>query len=90
MAEPLVLPLRSGVSRGPHHDSLQSRIFQIYSQKGAFRDVTEKSLIQDVQLQNKEDVDVKMAEAEEPDKDETQNRCKMMVKAREEMIQHLR
>lgn len=89
MAESLTLPLRSGVSRGPEHDSLQLRIFQIYSQKGAFRDITEKSLIQDVEFQKQGDMDVEMAEAEETEK-EAESRYELMIKAREEMMQQLR
>lgn len=89
MAKSLTLPLQLRTNQGQDEDSLQSRIFQIHSQRGDFRDVTETSLIQDIQLQNAQDEDAKMVdvagEAELP-----QSREGTMIKAREEMIQQLR
>lgn len=90
MAESLALPLRPPASKGRDDDSLQSRIFQIYSQKGAFRNITEASLKEDIESQKQEDQDTKMAEVEDSGTEEPENRYETIIKRREDMLQQIR
>lgn len=92
MTESLMLPLGLLASRGRDQDTLESRIFQIYSQKGAFRNVTEASLAEEIRSQKQRDEDTKMAEVEEsePEAEEPEDRYQMLMKSREEMLQQLR
>jgi mediator of RNA polymerase II transcription subunit 17, fungi type len=90
MTESLRLPLRLPASKGAGQDSLQSRIMQIFSQKGDFRNITEASLLEDINSLKQQDEDTKMAESEESEADERENRYEMIIKAREEMMQQLR
>ncbi len=90
MAESLTLPLQLPASKGSDYDSLQARIFQINSQKGAFRHVTEASLIEDTRIQKQRDEDTKMAEVEVSEAEEPENRYELIIKSREEMMQQLR
>jgi Subunit 17 of Mediator complex len=84
MIEPLVLPLRLPGSKRRDDDSLQSRIFQLYSQKGDFRTITEASLREDVKSQ-KQEVEVDLSHQEEPE-----SRHELIIKRREDMMQQLR
>ena len=96
MAESLKLSLRVPAPEGRDRESLQSRIFQIYSKKGAFRNVTEASLIEDIKSRKQQDEDTEMAEAEaeaeaeESEEEEPENRYQMIIKSREDMMQQLR
>jgi hypothetical protein len=84
MIEPLVLPLRVPTSKRSDDESLQSRIFQLYSQKGDFRTITETSLKEDIKSQ-KQEVVVDVSRKEEPE-----SRQELIIKRREEMMQQLR
>ena len=91
MTAPLKLPLRLSVSKGKDDDSLQSRIFQIYSQKGAFRNITEASLREDIRSGKQQDgEDTSMAGVEDSEAEEPGNQYEMIIKRREEMMQQLR
>lgn len=92
MTESLTLPLRLPASKAREHQSLQSRIIQIHSQKGAFRNVTEASLVEEIKPQKQQDGDTKMDEAEESEAEteEPENRYQMVIKSREEMMQQLK
>jgi mediator of RNA polymerase II transcription subunit 17, fungi type len=90
MTESLRLPLRLPPSKDQDHDSLQSRIFQIYSKKGAFRNVTEASLINDIKSQKQQNEDTKMDEADDSESEEPENRNQMVIQSREELMQQLR
>lgn len=91
MTAPLKLPLRLSVSKGKDDDSLQSRIFQIYSQKGAFRSITEASLREDIRSGKQQDgEDASMAGVEDSEAEEPKNQYEMIIKRREEMMQQLR
>jgi mediator of RNA polymerase II transcription subunit 17, fungi type len=90
MTESLSLPLRLPATKSQDHDSLQSRIFQIHSQKGAFRDVTEASLLAEIKSQKQKDEDTTMVEVEVTEVAEPENRGELIMKSREEMIQQLR
>jgi Subunit 17 of Mediator complex len=63
---------------------------QIFSQKGDFRNITEASLLEDMNSLKQQDEDTKMAEAEESEADERENRYEIIIKAREEMMLQLR
>jgi Subunit 17 of Mediator complex len=84
MIEPLVLPFRVPTSKRSDDESLQSRIFQLYSQKGDFRTITETSLKEDIKSQ-KQEVVVDVSRKEEPE-----SRQELIIKRREEMMQQLR
>lgn len=90
MSGPLKLPLHLPASRTPDHDSLQHRIFQIHSQKGDFRNVTEALLINDIRSQKREDDDSKVADIGGSETDEPENGYQMIIKGREDMMQQLR
>jgi Subunit 17 of Mediator complex len=92
MTESLMLPVRVATSKGREQDSLQSRIFQIYSQKGAFRHITEASLVDEITSQKQHDEDTKMAEVDESESEpeEPKDRYEMIIKSRDDMMQQLR
>jgi Subunit 17 of Mediator complex len=91
MAESLTLPLRLPTSKSNEKDSLETRISQIFAQKGAFRHVTEASLIREIELKKDDEGDTKMAEADAEEADEPpEDRQQMIGKAREDMMQQLR
>lgn len=90
MTESLKLPLRPPGAEQQEHGSLQSRIFQIHAQKGAFRNVTEASLIEEIQVDRERDDDVEMAGADEPEAEDPDRRYENLIKSREDMIQQLR
>lgn len=90
MTESLKMPLRLSVSNGKDNDSLQSRIFQIYSQKGAFRDITELSLREDIKSGKQQDgEDITMSGVEDSGAEEPTKQYEMIIKRREEMMQQL-
>lgn len=84
------MPLRLPASRAPDHDSLQSRILKIHSQKGPFRNVTERSLIREINSQKQQDEDLKMADVNQSDTEEPEDRYQTIIKSREDMMQLLR
>lgn len=91
MTKSLKLPLRLPTSKGSGHDSLQTRIFQIHSQKGDFRNITEASLIEEIKNPKHQNEDTKMAEAAESEAEEQpENRYEVIIKSRDEMMQQLR
>ena len=90
MTESLRLPLRLPKSTSRDHDSLEFRINQINTQKGAFRNVTEASLVEEIKRQTDPDEDIKMVDPEESDAEKPEDRYQMIIKSREDMIQQLR
>ena len=90
MTGSLKLPLRLPVSKGKDDDSLQSRIFQIYSQKGAFRNTTESSLREDIESGKQQDgEEISMSGVEDSRAEEPENQYEVIIKRREEMMQQL-
>ncbi len=90
MTQSLTLPLRVTASKVREQDSLQSRIVQIFSQKGDFRHITEASVSQEIESQTRQDEDTKMAEEEESGTEEPKDRYQMIIQSREDMMQQLR
>ena len=89
MTESLALPLRLPDVKFSKQDSLQARIFQIHSQKGSFRHVTEASLDGEVKSQ-REDKHKLEAQDEGESAIEAPDRRKMIINKRDEMLQQLR
>ncbi|KAF7511493.1 hypothetical protein GJ744_004081 [Endocarpon pusillum] len=91
MTASLKLPLRLSVSKRKDDDSLQSRIFQINSQKGAFRNITEASLREGIRSGKQQDgQDTSMAGVEDSEAEQPENQYETIIKRREEMMQQLR
>lgn len=89
MVESLLLPLRAPALRGSTKDSLQVRIGQINNQKGAFRHITEASLLEEINSTNSLDNDVDMdSDGDEVD-EKPEDRQAMLWKGREEMLQQI-
>ena len=86
----MLLPVRVQASKGRDQDSLQSRIFQIHSQKGAFLHVTEASLIEEIKSQKQQNEDAKMAGEDELEMEESEDRYQMIIKSREDIMQQLK
>jgi mediator of RNA polymerase II transcription subunit 17 len=89
MAESLPLPLRPSVVANPMKDSLQVRIGQINKQKGAFRHVTEASLLKEIDHGGRGDSDVDMESEGEEDALKTEDRQALVWKGREAMLQQI-
>lgn len=93
MTDSIFLPVRPQASKIKSQDSLQSRIIRIHSQKGAFRHITEASLIEEINSQKLRDEDANVAGEQKPETAETeepQDRYQTIIKSRDEMMQQLR
>jgi mediator of RNA polymerase II transcription subunit 17, fungi type len=89
MAESLSLPLRPSVVANPTEDSLQVRIEQINKQKGAFRHVTEASLLREIDHDGRGNSDVDMESEGEEDALKPEDRQALVWKGREAMLQQI-
>jgi mediator of RNA polymerase II transcription subunit 17 len=89
MAESLPLPLRPSVVTNPIKDSLQVRIGQINKQKGAFRHVTEASLLKEIDHDGRGDSDVDMESEGEEDALKPEDRQSLVWKGREAMLRQI-
>jgi hypothetical protein len=87
MAESLSLPLRPSIVANPMKDSLQVRIGQINKQKGAFRHVTEASLLKEIDGRGNSDVDVESDGDEDALKPE--DRQALVWKGKEAMLRQI-
>ena len=85
-----MLPLRLPVVENTSKNALQARIAQINKQKGAFRDVTEQSLLQEINNAISSGQDTVMTDDGEDGMDQSpQDRQTMLWKGREEMLKQL-
>jgi mediator of RNA polymerase II transcription subunit 17 len=89
MADPLLLPLRPSVVTSPTKDSLQVRIAQINKQKGAFRYVTEASLLAEINSDGQSDGDVEMESEGDEDALKPEDRQTLLWKGREAMLRQI-
>ncbi|EEP77945.1 predicted protein [Uncinocarpus reesii 1704] len=87
MSERLTLPLRPTQQRAHREDDLAIKIAQINAQRGSFRDVTEASLLAEIEAARtageNEDEEVDMRKSE----DEEQNREEKLFRSRLEISQ---
>lgn len=89
MADPLLLPLRPSVVASPTKDSLEARIAQINKQKGAFRDVTEASLVEEINHGGHSESDVEMGSESGEDSLRPEDRQALLWKGRETMLRQI-
>ena len=89
MADPLLLPLRPSVVTGVMKDSLQDRIAQINRQKGAFRHVTEASLLEEIKNDDQFDSDVDTESESSENAMKPEDRQALLWKGREAMLQQI-
>jgi mediator of RNA polymerase II transcription subunit 17, fungi type len=89
MADPLLLPLRPPVAVSPTKHSLEARIAQINKQKGAFRDVTEASLLEEINRNGHSDSDVDMESDSGEDALRPEDRQALLWKGRETMLRQI-
>jgi hypothetical protein len=89
MADPLLLPLRPSVVASSKKDSLQVRIGQINKQEGAFRHVTEASLLEEINYNGQSDSDVDMESDDEGDALKPEDQQALVWKGREAMLQQI-
>ena len=89
MADPVLLPLRPSAIASQTKDSLQLRIAQINKQKGAFRHVTEASLLEEIKNEDQSDSDVNMENGASEDPLKPGDRQALLWKGREAMLQQI-
>lgn len=92
MAGDLLLPMRVPSSMGDKNSTLATRVYQIHSQKGAFRHVTESSLIKEIEAQKHNDEDTTMLDIEDREHDSASQSkiSQLIMKSRDDMMQQLR
>jgi mediator of RNA polymerase II transcription subunit 17, fungi type len=94
MAESLLLPIRPNGRRGPENSDLAATLRQIDVQKGAFRHVTELTLLDELH-RTEAGIEEIETEDESGDEDEDESdeipasRQEKVWKAREEMLKQL-
>lgn len=89
-----MLPLRPSPPKNGPADSLFSRIIQINQQKGSFRNVTEQSLIEDINSQPTADEDVEFQDVDgegamDESPDDREKRLENLYKGREEILRQI-
>lgn len=89
MADPLLLPLRPSGVASPSKDSLQARIGQINKQKGAFRHVTEASLLEEISHGAQSDSDIDMESEANEEAFRPEDRQALLWKGREAMLRQI-
>jgi mediator of RNA polymerase II transcription subunit 17, fungi type len=89
MADPLLLPLRPSVVTSPTTDSLQVRIAQINKQKGAFRYVTEASLLEEINSDAQSDSNIDMESEGDEEALQPEDRQALPWKGREAMLRQI-
>ena len=89
MAEPLSISLRPSAVSSSSKDLLQVKIAQINLQKGAFRHVTEASLLEEINSTGLSDSDVEMDSDDGDHETKAEDRQAMLWKGREEMLQQI-
>jgi mediator of RNA polymerase II transcription subunit 17 len=89
MTHPSLLPLRPSITASPTKDSLQVRIAQINKQKGAFRHVTESSLLEEISRDGQSDSDVDMESEDGEDALKPEDRQALLWKGREAMLRQI-
>jgi Subunit 17 of Mediator complex len=85
----LPLPLRPPVVTNTMKDSLQVRIGQINKQKGAFRHVTEASLLKEINYDDRGNSDVDMESEGEVDALKPEDRQTLVWKGREAILHQI-
>ena len=89
MSDPVLLPLRPSAIVSPTTDSLQLRIAQINKLKGAFRHVTEASLLEEIKNEGQSDSDLNRKDGDSEDPLEPENRQALLWKGRETMLRQI-
>ena len=89
MADSVLLPFRPSMFTAPAKDSLQVRIAQINNQKGAFRHVTEASLLEEIKNEGQSDSDVDMESESSEVASKLEDRQATLWKGREAMLQQI-
>ncbi len=89
MAEPLQISLRPSAVSSSTKDSLQAKIAQIKLQKGAFRHVTEASLLEEINSTAPSYSDVEMDSDDGDNEAKAEDRQAMLWKGREEMLKQI-
>lgn len=86
-----MLPLRPPSGKSDAADSLRARIIQINEQKGSFRNVTEQSVLEEIDAGPPEDADVDMGVDDgDESEDDCDNRLEKLYKGREEILKQIK
>ena len=89
MAGSLLIPLRPSALGSSTKDYLQAKIAQINYQKGAFRHVTEASLLEEISSTGASGSDVEMQSDDGDHESKSEDRQAVLWKGREEMLQQI-
>lgn len=89
MADPLLLSLRPSIVPSPSNGSLQVQIAQINKQKGAFRHVTEASLLEEINRDGLSDSDIDMEHEGSEEALKPEDRQALLWKGREAMLRQI-
>jgi len=89
MADTLLLPLRPSVVASSTEDSLEARIARINKQKGVFRNITEASLLDEINRDGHNDSDGDMGSDSGEDASRPEDRQSLLWKGRETMLRQI-
>lgn len=85
----LLIPLRAPAAKKRQTDALKFQIEQVNAQRGSFRNITEQSLEQEVQLHKDSDEGDAEGEEDDSDDEERETRLQKVWRTREEMIRQV-